>query len=435
MSKIEITIVVPSVGPFDAIPVIRNYLSSDSRDRFDVQFIVLMNSKRFNENDVSRVDRADNCEVWYISNDRYYGSCEENISRVEGFSGNFKDLIFCVGEHDVIDWTELARSVAYFRSKDLGAMGWDIVVKQKYAGGRTETKGSFSPINGGRSSRYVNMLLGGCVLPSDLAYSSILSSYGPMDWAAYLGNHLYKKDVFLAILNYTFKEKVYSFVFQQATYFSTRKIRYGLYVNCVIQRVSSDFDELINKIPSAKISWLQEHRLVRGRSNVFHVAILSHLIDIDNRELFNLISGSLCLSHIPNQDGSIGVIYSSLIAHMIEWSKRVLVESLVGRSMIFPSELKFSSNGDMEYVRKFLIKMLNCLDFSCFSDVGNALRFDLLEVATLLESYMEVGFRQDDVINRALELLIGVQGKIKPEHFISLNDNSFGEFLVSGTKS
>ncbi|MEI8156267.1 MAG: hypothetical protein WCH60_05335 [Burkholderiales bacterium] len=395
----------------------------------EVQFVVLQNSKKLDSAQYSEIEKHANHEILRVHNDRYFGSCEENIYRAQDFLDVFHEYVFCVGEHDEIDWPVLCNSLAFFEGNRLDAMGWNILNQQAVGEGRYVNTGSFSPVTQSRSSTYVNMLLAGNTLPASLAFPAILSTYGPIDWAAYLGNHIFRKSVFGRVLQYRFSEHVYSFVFKQAAFFSTSDARYGLYNQCVIHRISSDFLHLKNAGGVRKVTWLEDHRLAHGATPIFSVSNLSHLLDLSNDRLFNLVSNSLCLSHWLDAKFEIEIKYHPFLLCIFSWSRQVILHKLYGKSHYFPGSIRSSYLTDLRHVKRYFEKMLEVFEFNDFAANGQPLKTTVMDLVLGLQAYLDKGIQQDALLVSAVETIQSTMALLKNESIAVANNESFSRYL------
>ena len=121
-----ISIVVPAVGSVKESKVLESYCNSRF-ENYDVQFVFLVNSREPTRGTKCESSKEDMHEILSIYNDRYFGSCEENISRLGDFIDLLGDLIVIVGEHDYIDWEVLGKAADAFLQSPL--MPWRLILK------------------------------------------------------------------------------------------------------------------------------------------------------------------------------------------------------------------------------------------------------------------------------------------------------------------
>jgi len=431
MPPFKITVIVPSISSAEKIPLVESFKQSTHCDEMELQFVILQNAKKTDIVKPSSIEKHTGYEIVRVQNDRYFGSCEENIYRAQDFVDAFHDYVFCVGEHDVIDWALMLEGLHFFEDRQLDAMGWDIMNVQSIGGGESVSLSCFVPVSQSHSSSYVNMLLNGNTLPSSIAYPSLLATYGPIDWAAYLGNHLFRKSILKKIFQYRFSEHVYSFVFKQLKFFSSSDVRYGLFNKCVIQRVSSDFLNLKNANGSKKITWLEEHRLVHGASPVLWVSNLSHMLELENSNLFNLISNSLCMSHYPDAKYEIEFKYHSFLHNVFMWSAGVIQHKLFGTSYYFPGIYGSSYLTDLLHVKRYFERMLKIFEFQDFSVNEKQLKLAVIDVVFNLQAYLDRGIHQDALLVSTAESLRSATTLLSNEYVFAASNESFNRYQNS----
>ncbi len=430
MDKTELTIVIPAVKNIEDCSIINSYLEANIANELSVQFVYLNNKKTVREPSKSSIKNFGNYEIIEVVNDRYFGSCEENIYRVQDFIGLFKPLVFFVGEHDIIDWNALKSAIGYFRENHLDAMGWNILSKQLLANKNYSSKPAVIPLTDSNiANNYINILFAGKSLSASIGYAAMISVYGPIDWAAYLGNHLFKIEVLNKLLQYRFSEPIYSLVYKQALLFRNHKINYGFFENPVIHRISDEFLKIKNKTHS--FGWLEEHRTVNGNSKVFWIANLSHLLQLEDNHLFNSISYSFCVSNVPNDLGEITYMRSSMFRNLLQWSANVISYKLEGRSFYFPNEIGTGSLQDLHYIQLYLKKYLSIMYASPV--FLNVIPADILnrlsDASQYLSQYLDTIYSSDLLLRYAYEKIVSTLPLLHDEILTSLCDLSFRESI------
>jgi hypothetical protein len=429
-NKVEVTIVIPAVMDIEHCSIISSYLNSNVIDQVFVQFVYLSNKKEVEKTLNSNIKTFDDHEIIHVMNDRYFGSCEENIYRVQDFAGLFKPLVFLVGEHDNIEWDLLTEALDYFKSHHLDAMGWNILSQQLLADNSYSSEPAVIPLTDDTlANNYVNMLFGGQSLPFSVGYAAIISTYGPIDWAAYLGNHLFKIEVFYKLLQYRFSESIYSLVYKQAVLFNTHKANYGFFEKSVIHRISNEFLKI--KTSTHSFGWLEEHRRVNGNSNVFWISNLSHLTQVEDTALFNSISYSFCVGNVPNELGEITYMRSSMLKNILQWSINVIAYKLEGKSYYFPQAVGSGSLQDVRYIHLYLTKFLSIMYSS--PSFQNVLPSDLLQrlsdAKLYLSQYLDNIYSSDVLLKHAYERILTALPLLTDETLASLNNLSFRELI------
>jgi hypothetical protein len=359
--KLKVTIVVPTEQSEGGGELISSFLDSKIESQIKPQFVVLQNPRTPGKSTAQRYN-LNSHEAIYISADRYFGSCEENIYRVQGFSSEFNDYVFFVGGHDNINWIELAAALDFANKNKLDACAWNIRHAQMRHDGDFSTALSIDRAT-------TTTLLGteliasisGTVHPAKYGFPILISSFGPVDWAAYIGSHLFRRGTLERILSYRFSEQVYSFVFKQLMYFSSREdLRYAFYEPPVITRISDEFLQSERMTDAPKTSWLQEHRMVTGGSPVFFISILDYLSCLNER-LFMLVTSSFCYSHRKGSSGEISGLHHPLLVNLIKWSAAAAEQRISGKSSILGDAANASALFEINYIRNFLDRLINAL--------------------------------------------------------------------------
>lgn len=298
-----------------------------------MQFVFLVNPKVHQRQiNVSRQRHATH-EVIAVSSDRYFGSCEENIERVVDFVDELADAILIVGEHDYLDWPEIITALGFFRDNNLDALAINIKCCQKQERGGMFALDALVLAQDNKDA-LLNSLFHGVTLDSRLGFGALISSMGPIDWAAYIGSHIYSRETLRRMFMYKFSEHVYSFVFRQLRLFTSSSYRYGLYPGTPVHRISNDFMQM-NQGTHAW-GWLENHRTVRGASPCFWIANLQYLNELNDPTLFRLVTYSNCFSILPAPWGIAAYSRQVFLRHCLKWTISVLNHRLSGRSHYLP---------------------------------------------------------------------------------------------------
>ena len=66
-----------------------------------------------------------------LGKERYFGSCEENIFRVQDFISLLMPFCVIVGQDDIVDWELLVKALEFRAHHRLEVMSWNLIAKQK----------------------------------------------------------------------------------------------------------------------------------------------------------------------------------------------------------------------------------------------------------------------------------------------------------------
>jgi len=164
MSKFSVSIVIPSMGSIESSPILLSYLESKSQNLY-IQFIFLLNKKFYADDKKNNIQKFNQYEIVTVVNDRYFGSCEENLYRVGDFSDLLYEHVFCVGEHDFIDWALLNSALERFSEQKLGVLAWNIKCRQMTSRGDYAELSAIFPLDfQSTANEYCHMLLSNEVL-------------------------------------------------------------------------------------------------------------------------------------------------------------------------------------------------------------------------------------------------------------------------------
>ena len=426
-----ISIVVPAVGSVNDSKVLKSYHDSQF-EYYQVQFVFMVNSREPSRDRKCESTKIGRYEMLSIYNDRYFGSCEENISRVGDFIDLLGDLIVIVGEHDCIDWEELGRAAGAFFAKSLDAMAINIIGMQKQADGSYAALEAIAPINVNVSAYdYTQVLLSGQVLGSELAFPALISCFGPIDWAAFIGSHFFKKEVLKRILMFKFSEDVYSLVYKQVCFFASRSCRYSYYPGAPIHRISNEYLQMAENRHSW--GWLEDHRTVKGLSPCFWISNLQYLVEIQNPFLFALVTYSHCLSCVPRSESGITHIYQSFFRLILQFSSDVLNHKLSGRSYYLPDVSVSCDLGDLHTVYAYLEKLttISASDVELTRLLGAPTLAKLENATRYLASYLKSISDSNQLIRMAINEIDAVRLGLDSQRLVKLCDASYTRYLGS----
>jgi hypothetical protein len=391
-----------------------------------------LNKKFYADDKKNNIQKFNQYEIVTVVNDRYFGSCEENLYRVGDFSDLLYEHVFCVGEHDFIDWALLNSALERFSEQKLGVLAWNIKCRQMTSRGDYAELSAIFPLDfQSTANEYCHMLLSKEVLDSTLAYPALISIYGPIDWAAYLGNHLFRKDIFQKVLQYKFSEYVYSFVYKQLLLFSSNQIRYGFFEDSVIWRISDDFLKIKEDRHSA--GWLEDHRTVQGLSNCFWISNLQYLVEVKNKSLFNLVTNSMYFPQLPDiNTETIQYAHFNSLIQFLMWSMQVINYKLNGKSYYFNDLTSSGGMGDIFTVSEYLKILLNQAQINkIYGACSEHFITHLLPVVIFLSNYLGVNCSSGLLLENCLNHLDKLIKLIEPQSLISLNQKSFSQYASS----
>lgn len=424
----NVTILIPTTNIEIASKIVNSFLKSEFTNSIFIQFVFLVNPKTpcsFN----SKWDKYDSHELITVYSDRYFGSCEENIYRSQDFSSCFKEYIFCIGDGDEINWGLLINVLDFVFINRLDACAWNIMHRQAHKDLEFTEENSISLMEiNSSANNFVKLLFNGEVLPAGVGFPSLLSTYGPVDWAAYLGNHIFKRNVFESILRSRSHEFVYSFVFRQLKYFTDNpSSRYGFISQPVITRIADEFVKLQSNSNEKKISWLEDHRMVEGGTPIFWVAILDYLNSIDDENIFDFVINSFMYSHAPNEKYEIHINYHSSLVQLLCWCSASLHYKLSGFSYYLGQDVKIGSTFEIVYVCGFLKKLKDSIIRLL---AGNESIIILINRAIIcLELYLKDGQNLEILLIEAKDSIGKLINQLSQDIIIDLHLKSFNNYL------
>lgn len=430
-SNQTISIVVPAVGSVKESKVLDSYYSSQF-EHYEVQFVFMVNSREPNRGRKCESTKVRMHEILSIYNDRYFGSCEENISRVGDFIDLLGDLIVIVGEHDYIDWDELGKAAGTFFAKSLDAMAINVKGTQLQSDGSYASLDAIAPTDINVSGYdYAQVLFSNQVLGSEIAFPALISCFGPIDWAAFIGSHFFKKQVFKRILMLKFSENIYSLTYKQLCFFASTSCRYSYYSGAPIHRISNEYLQMAENRHSW--GWLEDHRTVKGLSPCFWIANLQYLVEIQNPFLFVLVTYSHCLSSVPSSESGITHIYHSFFRLILQWSSDVLNHKLSGRSCYLPDASISCDLGDLYTVYAYLEKLttITAPDVELTRLLGAPTLAKLENAARYLACYLKSMSDSNQLIRMAISEIDAVRSGIDSQRLVMLCDASYARYLGS----
>ena len=295
-----ISIVVPSTEGADAQRLINNFYANEKKLEFPVQFVVLLNTKK-KYSAIEEFNRR-SAEVLVVENDRFFSSCEENMFRIENVFRLLGEFIFFVGAHDQINWVGVNSVVKNCMAQAVDVCGWNITNLYEKCG--SELLGAPEISMGLKAESHLINLRNNVVIDSRIAVASLVSVYGPIDWFAYLGNHIFRKHALRNILSHSFDEYVWSFAFKIIIELTQKQYRYAFESKPVITRLAD--------ISAA--NWIPSHRHERGCSPKFFLALLYYINRLDGG-LFHLIVCSQQLAQKGPKHVQLS-FFINLIAHL-----------------------------------------------------------------------------------------------------------------------
>lgn len=438
MAKHEITIIIPSVKPLGDSDIIPSYIRSGIAERVYIQFVYLRNWRKPDGDMNSRIEPHGTHEIMHVMNDRFFSTCEENMYRTQDFVEMFKPFVFLVGEHDAMDWAALETALDYRERLSLDVMGWNIFYKQKKAdGGYTTNFGvvEIEDVSNHPALPYVKKMFEGNALDSALAYPAMISVYGPLDWSSYIGNHLYSRAAYARMLQYTFREAMYSHVYKQARLLTEYSMRYGFCNVPVVHRIA---DEFIDKTNGKEVWWNPEARTAMGNTANIWIECLLHLHEIEDDLLYDVLLNSICMTQIPDANGDIALGRFSTLNHGFNWIKDVVVRRLMKQSYYFPNERCNGSLQDILTAKLFFAKLLRAIEArpGVYHYVSTETRQMMTECLFLLSQFFAELEPDDNYIKRLGGAMVRTLGQFKEPHvLLQLNQASFQNYCIAKART
>ena len=432
MSRLEVTIVIPSIKPLEECNLISSFLESNVVGIIYPQFVFMYNGKGIDPDCSTKTSVLDSHELIIVGNDRYFGSCEENIYRTQDFVNLFKERVFWIGEHDIVQWSTLHNALEFAQSNCVDMLGWNVVYSEEKEDGTTAYRLAISRApETTKSGHYVNALLGGRVIEARIGYTAMLSLYGPTDWSAFIGSHSYSREACKRVMAYKASEAFYSHVFKQAQFAIDYPARYGFFNSPVIVRTSDAFMRARGGLrPVGAID-----RIAQGGSPSLTVGCLIHLYDLEDERLFHLLLNSICLAIEPVDDGNLGYARNAMLHHIIGFALEALSYSLTAHSHYFPS-VKSGSLRDILYVMLFFRRLSNGMKAVpwIYHPLDAKVPELFQEVSELLSAHLQAMGPGNDFLMAAGRCLLETRSLIKAEELSIMNQRSFSHFLNRGDR-
>ncbi len=392
-----------------------------------VQFIFLQNNK-ICSNETSIRTELGLFDIVVLENDRYFGSCEENLYRIQSIAGLISDFVLVVGDHDDIDWKILFDAVEKMEVEGIEALAINVSSAQINEAGQYIALDGLRPLNEESiCNTFVSALWQGQSFPARFGFGALIAKFGPIDWAAYVGSHIYRRSIFIRILQYHFSEHVYSFVYKQALFFNDNDIKYSLLDRSVVTRKSDDFYRI--RRGDYKPGWLEQHRIVRGDSKIFHIANLQYLSDMRCDFIYFNTLFSLTLSHTPCEEKTLKYLRGSMLLNCLGWSMATIGETMAqsgisvdGKAVGYPiRDLKIVSNFWSDFIERITVSSKYKKIFS------HAFLYDIRDSVSLLYAQLMLSDPNKLILDAAERKIGGAIEKLPAEVLFQLHNTSFSE--------
>lgn len=432
MKKTEITIVIPSIKLLDQSGIIPSFANSPVNKRLFVQFVYLQNLKTPLANVTPKVESFGTHDLITVPNGRFFDTAEENLFRIQDIIGMLKPHVFFVGEHDQIDWEVLEQALASATERQLDVMGWNILCREMKEDGSYSESTALIPVDDvGTANELVKMLLSGQNLQGRLGYLAMLSIYGPLDWSAYIGNHLYRREALAHMLQYSFAEYIYAHVYMQALFFYEHTTSYGFFAKSAIHRVSNDF---LNHRKGTR-SWVSP-RQAQGKTPGFWIGHVSNIAQIQDDALFNVMAHCLRVSLGYNEKGDQVHSRNSMFSNLFMWAREALEFRLSGPSYYFPEQTSGTLQ-DVRYVRLFFSRLLEAMQRNpqLYRFVNDFSKNALREGVIALTLYLTSLDASEDMIRLANTKFNEAFSGFTDEVVIELHRASFAEYMAAPSRS
>ena len=327
-----------------------------------------------------------------------------------------------MGETDELNWLLVTQCIVRFNEQKLDLLGWNVLNKQLYGNGSQELPALAKTNLKGLGNLVVNSLFSGDIHPSNISIVSMLSQYGPVDWFAYLGCHLWSKQQLIRISKYSFSENIYSLVFKQLRSFADQRVRYAATLVTPIIRVSDDFDRM--DLGTYSPGWMEDHRTVVGASPSFWVSILYYACRPEFDDLFMVIISSVCLSHARGKDKSIRFSVSPMLRMICVTSADVLKHWISSSSYYFEGKPINKSLRDFCIVTTFWENLFLKMEKSptIFEPVLDILSEPILSLKDTFTLLGASEFINQGAVRGAVECLNRLAFEVSKSDFISFSD-------------
>jgi hypothetical protein len=341
-------------------------------------------------------------------------------------------MVLICGEHDYIDWILLFDAVRHFSALNLDAMAINVKARQELPHGGHD---DFNAIPDNaltlQSRPEFKALFNQCVLSSRIAFPALLSALGPIDWVAYIGSHIYTRQVLVHLLMHRFSENIYSLVYKQLLLFSSVACRYAYYKGTPVHRLGKEFLSMSEQRHSW--GWLENHRTVQGLSPCFWIANLQYLCEITDPLLFNLVAYSICRSISPDGNWHSRYVTHPFCATALGWCVSVLDHHLNGASYYLP---EVSSSGDLRDLRTVFLFLDKSIRYA-----SNNYRLALLigwpalsrlsRARNSIRSYLDPFSNSQQLILSAISDIQAACGCLDKTRITRLNDYTLQQYLRS----
>jgi hypothetical protein len=179
--------------------------------------------------------------------------------------------------------------------------------------------------------------------------------------------------------------------------------------------------------------WLEDHRTVKGLSPCFWIANLQYLIEIQNPNLFVLVTYSHCLSCVPSSESGITRIYQSFFRLILQFSSDVLNHKLSGRSYYLPDVSISCDLGDLHTVYAYFEKLtsITSSDAELTRLLGASALAKLENATRYLASYLNSISDSNQLIRMAINEIDDVRLGLDSQRLVKLCDASYTRYLGS----
>lgn len=414
--KFSLSLVIPFTSDLQGREkIVQSYLDSESVNKIRIQFVFLANSKNppFGL-ELTNITSHETHEIVFIGNDRFFSTGEENIYRMRDFLDILSPWVLIIGETDEVYWGNLLSALEIAQNYHLDAMLLNVEDRQSKKGGGYSSQFCALKLNDPvLQNSIVEHLINGQIIGTDIAYTSILSMYGPIDWLGYIGSHIFSRTALQGILKYRFIDPIYSFVYMQLLYFTEKPRNYMLFMNPVVVRISKDYVD----DQSSERGWisLQQHRVVSGHSRVFESVHYYHLLQIDRDDIFSVVFSSLGLANVPAGNDEIGLKRTSFLQSLFLWSIQLISDKSSGNSYYFPIHKGLNRvDQDILAFSGLLRRVLRISD-QTNEYVGQVFIEKIREASALLDSYFAIDCQSPMILQRVTVVLSDLLNNLSEE--------------------
>ncbi|MBV2352098.1 hypothetical protein KUL97_10325 [Synechococcus sp. HK05] len=266
-------------------------------------------------------------------------TCEDNLARLLDFIGILGNHIIIIGDHDIIQWDYIPSLLQVFDQADPkpAAIGIGVLLQEEKPDGsyiRIHTlPGLKSVESNSLLERTLQRLGSGQSFPLSAGYPALVAQYGPMDWAAFIGNHIFTRNHLSRILSFRFTSALYRHVYQQlsASYASTAS--YAVFALPVVIRRSRQFFYSDNDTDKENVHnyRFEQYQGGIGRSAEFQLAHLDSLIRVPE-PLSRLVLCSRAVGITRSEDGILLYKQAPFWQKSLAWCVKGLQLSAGGES-------------------------------------------------------------------------------------------------------